>query len=245
METGDEGAFTHIVRKHHKAIYNIVRGIVRNHEDAEEIANDTFMRAFNKREEIREPEKLIVWLKRTAKNLAIDAIRKSRQARYFPAESLSNLSVGERDFGFASILRETDAEQTQTNEDMMKSLLLLLPDKDREVVRLEYEEGLSPKEIAAIGSTADAVQKRRERIVKWLKPIALHLEVLVDYLPEERDRWIMERYLDGQPLSDIARAIGISGSIIEQTVKRVVAQWKKAAKQNPTDPVSVMVENER
>ena len=38
---------------------------------------------------------------------------------------------------------------------------------------------------------------------------------------------------------------GISGSIIEQTVKRVVAQWKKAAKQNPTDPVSVMVEDER
>lgn len=128
----------------------------------------------------------------------------------------------------------------------MKSLLLLLPDKDREVVRLEYEESLSPKEIAeTIGSTADAVQKRRERIVKWLKPIALHLEVLVDCLPEERDRWIMERYLNGQPLSDIARAIGISGSIVEQTVKRVVAQWKKAAKQNPTDPVSAMVENER
>ena len=75
-------------------------------------------------------------------------------------------------------------------------------------MRLEYEESLSPKEIAeTIGSTADALQKRRERIVKWLKPIALHLKVLVDCLPEERDRWIMERYLNGQPLSDIARAI--------------------------------------
>ena len=67
----------------------------------------------------------------------------------------------------------------------------------------------------------------------------------MECLPEARDRWVMERYLDGQPLSDIAKAIGISRPTIEETVKRVRAAWKKAAEENPTDPVSAMVENER
>ncbi len=53
-------------------------------------------------------------------------------------------------------------------------------------------------------------------------------------------------YLDGQSLSEIAKAIvGISRSEVEETVERVIAKWKKAAKQNPTDPVSAMVKKER
>jgi len=72
----------------------------------------------------------------------------------------------------------------------------------------------------------------------------LNLDALVNCLPEEKDRWVMERHLDEQPLSEIAKAIGISRSKVEETVKRVRKQWKKAAKENPTDPVSAMVDNE-
>lgn len=56
----------------------------------------------------------------------------------------------------------------------------------------------------------------------------------------------MERYLDEQSLSEIAKAIvGISRSEVEETVKRVIKQWKKAAEENPTDPVSAMVKKKR
>ena len=64
-------------------------------------------------------------------------------------------------------------------------------------------------------------------------------------LPDENDRKIMERHLDRQSLSEIAKAIPASRSKVEETVKRVIKQWKKAAKDNPTDPVSAMVNNER
>ena len=54
---------------------------------------------------------------------------------------------------------------------------------------------LSPKEIAKeISSTPEAVQKRWERIRKWLEPVARNLESLVDCLPEKNDRKIMDRY---------------------------------------------------
>ena len=55
----------------------------------------------------------------------------------------------------------------------------------------------------------------------------------------------MQRYFDRQPLSEITEVLGISCSTIEETVKRVIADWKKAAKDNPTDPVSTMVKKGR
>ena len=55
----------------------------------------------------------------------------------------------------------------------------------------------------------------------------------------------MERYFAGQPFLEITEALGISRSTIEETVKRVIKDWKKAAKDNPTDPVSAMVKIER
>ena len=145
LETGDEVAFEQVFNTYYKIVYDAANKVVRNYEDAEEITNDPFMRAFN---------------------------------------------------------------------ELIKQLLRLLPDRDREIVELLLDE-LSPKEIAErIDSTAGAVQKRWERLIKWLKPVGLHLDALVDCLPEENDRKLMERYLDGQPLSEIAKAIGVSESTI-------------------------------
>ena len=143
------------------------------------------------------------------------------------------------------MIAETDTEQAEADRYLVARFLCLLQDTDREIIEFMLDE-LSPKEIAkTIDSTPEAVQKRWERIRKWLKPIARNLDALVDCLPEEKDRGIIERYLDGQPLSEITEALGVSPSTVDRTVKRVIADWKKAAKENPTDPVSAMVKKEK
>ena len=178
----------------------------------------------------------------TARNLLNDTIRASK--RRLPIQPLNNLSDSDRETPFASVIIERQNQQTEANRYLLQRLLRLLSDKDREIVEFMLD-GFSPKEIAeTIDSTSEAVQKRWERIRKWLCPIGLHLDELVNCLPEEDDRKIMERYLDGEPLLEIATAIGISCSDVEECVKRVIKQWKKAVKQNPTDPVSAMVSNE-
>ena len=225
---------------------------MRNHPDpavdAEDIAQETFIKAFEKRNEVREPEKLRGWLLAIARNLTLNEIRdakRRRQTGNLFLESLDSLSISEREARYVTSLAETDAEQAEVERDMKAKLLLLLQDTDREVVALMHE-GFTIQEIAAaIDATPDAVQKRLERIRKWLIPIARNLDALVNCLPEDKDRKVMERYLDGQTLSDIAKAIGISRSKVEETVKRVIKQWKKAAKNNPMDPVSAMVKKER
>ena len=223
---------------------------MRNHPDpaidADDITSETFTIAFTKREEIRELEKLLGWLLTTARNLTIAEIRNSeRRMRHLAIESLDDLPISKRDALFAPSLLKTDAEQNETNWHRVTQLLRLIPDKNREIVELMLD-GLRPREVAkAIGSTAGSVQKRWERLIAWLKPVALNLDVLMSCLSEENDRKILDRYLDGQLLSEIAKAIGLSRSTVEETLKRVIKQWKKAVKQNFTDPVSAMVDNER
>ena len=218
--------------------------------DPDAITNETFFKAFEKRKQIGEPEKLEEWLVTAAINLMIDKIRRANtQTRRLPFTSLDGLSVSEREALYASMRAGTDTAQTEAHRDREAQLLRLLTymDKDREIVVLARDERLNPAQIAERnGSTADAIQKRQERLIKWANPVIQNLDALIDCLPDEKDRNVMERYFwDRQSFSEITEALGISRSTIEETVKRVIADWKKAAKDNPTNPVSAMAKNEK
>ncbi|MDE0682447.1 MAG: sigma-70 family RNA polymerase sigma factor [Candidatus Poribacteria bacterium] len=253
LETDDEEKACELLfNKYHKDVFDKISRMMRNHPDpavgAEDFTQETFIKALKKRHQIREPEKLSGWLFAIARNLTLNEIRNAerrRQAGNSPLESLNSLSISEREARYATSLAETDAEQAEAIWYLMRQVLCLLQGKNRKVVELKIE-GAEIEEIAeTVGPNAEAVQKRWERALKWLIPIAVNLDALVDCLPEEKDRWIMERYLDEQPLSEIAKALSISYSKVEKTVKRVIKQWKKAAAENPTDPVSAMVKKER
>lgn len=263
VETDDEEEARELLRllvnAYYKDVFNTINRRRSNHPDTvvdpNGITNNTFLIAFNKRKKIGEPEKLLEWLIRVANNLMIDAIRRSHQEKHLPTTSLDGPpSVSEREALYtsmrdASIRAETDIVQTEAYRYREEQLLRLLTymDKDREVVVLARDERLNPAQIAERnGSTAEAVQKRQERLIKWTNPVIQHLDALIDCLPETNDRKIMERYfLDQQSFSEITEALGISRATIEETVERVIKDWKKAAKDNPTDPVSAMVKMER
>lgn len=252
LETDDEGKACELLFKaYHQTVFTKIDGMMRNHSapavDAEDITQETFIKALKKRHQIREPEKLPGWLFTIARNLTLNEIRnaeKRRQAGDSPLESLDSLSISERRARYATSLAETDAEQAEAERYLVRQLLCLLQGKDRKVAELK-NAGVDMEEIAeTVGPSAEAVQKRWERVLAWLIPIALNLDALVDCLPEEKDRWVMERHLDGQSLSEIAKAIvGISRSKVEETVKRVIADSKKAAADNPADPVSALDRN--
>ena len=253
LETDDEEKACELLSKvYYKGVFAKIDGMMRNHPDpavdAKDITQETFIKAFKKRYQVREPEKLQGWLLTIASNLTLNEIRNAkrrRQVGHTFLESLDSLSALEREARHATPLAETDAEQAEASRYLVRQLLCLLQGKDRKVVELKLA-GAEIEEIAeTVGRTVEAVQKRWERVLEWLIPIALNLDVLVDCLREEKDRWVMERYLDGEPLSEIAKAIDISCSDVEERVKRVIKQWKKAAKENPADPVSAMVNGMR
>ena len=253
LETNDEEkACALLFNTYHDAVFAKIDRMMRNHidpgVDAKDIAQETFIRAWKKRHEVREPEKLQGWLFTIATNLTLNEIRDAERRRktgYTFVESLESLSNREGELPYVTSLAETDAKQAEVEQEMKAKLLCLLQGKDRKVAELKFA-GAEIAEIAeTVGPTADAVQKRWERILEWLIPIGRNLDALIDRLSEGNERKIMEGYLDEQPLSEIAKAIPTSRSKVEETVKRVIEQWKKAAKDNPADPVSEMVKNER
>ncbi len=237
LETGSEEALNLLMQEHYEPIRASVTKIIGNHHDADEITNETFLKAFNKRDMIKYPDKLVGWLYTTAKHLAIDYIRAREQEveRMSEFASLDNVD-GERETAEASMLAAQQAQQTETEHYLLKRLLRLLPEKDLEVVEHLLDE-LRPSEIAeAIGSTAEAVQKRWERMREWLSPIAYDLDELIDNLSSQEQK-IMERYLDNQPLEEISEKLSISPTDIEVCVKRVVKRWKRTVTQNATTKV--------
>ena len=182
LETDDEEEACRLLfDRYYETVFNYVVKMIQNHSDpivdADDITSETFIRTFNKRKEIQEPESLVGWLLTVARNLAIDNIRASeRRTRHLSIQPLDNLSVREEDVPFASIIAETDAEQMEVKRYLTMQLFRLLPERDREIADLRLD-GFSPKEIAeAIGSTSGAVQKRWERLTAWLSPVAVHLD---------------------------------------------------------------------
>lgn len=256
VETDDEEEACRLLfNAYYKTVFDAVIRMRQNHPDTvvdpDAITNDTFLKALEKRKRIGEPEKLVGWLVTAAKNLTIDKIRRAdTQTRRLPTTPLDRLFVGEREALYdASRRAETDTARTEAYRYREEQLLRLLTymDKDREIVLLVRDERLNPAQIAERnGSTADAIQKRQERLIKWTNPVIQNLNALIDCLLDEKDRNIMERYfLDRQSFSEITEALGISRSTIEKTVERVIKDWKKAATDNPTDPVSAMVKKEK
>ena len=235
LETGSEEALSLLMRKYYEPIRASVVKIIGNHHDADEITSETFCKVFNKRETIQYPDKLVGWLYKTAENAAIDHIRtKQREIKQMP--ELASLYNVDDERETASMLAAQQAQQTKMDQDLLKSLLRLLPEKDLEVVEYLLDD-LRPREIAEIiGSTPEVVQKRWERILKWLRPIAHQLDELLDNLPSQEQK-IMERYLDNQPLEHISEKLGISPTDVETCVKRVIKRWKKTVTQNATTKV--------
>ena len=205
---------------------------LRNHQDADEITNDTFLKAFIKRETIKYPEKLIGWLYTTAERAAIDLLR-ARQRDVNRTPELVSLDTldGAKATAVASILAEQQVQQTETYQYLLTGLQRLLSEKDLEIV--EYLlDGKKPKQIAKeIGSTAEAVQKRWERILKWLRPVAHKLDELINDLPSHEKK-VMIRYLDNQPLEYIGENLDVSSTDVELCVKRVIKHWETSVKQN-------------
>src|SRR5690606_27450033 len=69
-QQGDESAFSQIVAAHRKRIYGYVRGLLHNDTDAEEVTQDTFVRAYRGLARFRGGASLSTWLRRIATNLA-------------------------------------------------------------------------------------------------------------------------------------------------------------------------------
>lgn len=147
---GDEEAFGILVERYQDRIFSAVRNYVSNPDDAIDISQEAFVKAYTKLKSFDAGSAFYTWLYRIAINSAIDFLRR-RKSR--PADSLDDERFTEIGFEPASHDPRTDPlgvatlhEQTRT----LRSAIARLSDKLRTVLVLHDIEGLSQEEVAKI-----------------------------------------------------------------------------------------------
>ncbi len=144
--SGEESAFETLLRRHRDRVYGYIKMLVKDHQLAEDIFQDVFVKAVltMKRGNYNEEGKFLPWILRISHNLVIDTFRKNKR---FPTVD------GGPEFDIFNIIKDEDKNideviiEDQTNADLLK-VIEFLPEEQKEVLKLRYFSGLSFKEIS-------------------------------------------------------------------------------------------------
>ena len=145
--SGDRPAFAHLVERHRVSVFNMTLRIVGNREDAEEAAQDVFVRAYRSLDRFRGDSRFSTWLYRIAVNVSLSSARRSRRDL-----STSSLSEDDED-GLPMQIPDTAAnpaelfEQTEFRE-RVRNLVAALPPIYSVVISMYHMQSLSYDEIA-------------------------------------------------------------------------------------------------
>jgi RNA polymerase sigma-70 factor, ECF subfamily len=171
MTATNEDALEAAVREHARLVYRIAYSVSRNHHDAEDATQETFLRVLRYRRKLMGVDDPKTWIARIAWRVAID------QAKKRPAVSLSE---AEAQKAVAEIRAggKTAEELAASNQMtlILESLIQALPESLRDTMRLSTVEELLPSEIAAMLETSEA--SIRSRLFRARENLKQKLEVL-------------------------------------------------------------------
>ena len=154
---GDQAAFRVLVEKYQGKAFSVALGIVRDHDDALDICQDAFLRAYRGLDAFDGQSQFFTWLYRIVHNLAIDLLRRRR----FQTVSLDD---ADKAVPIADSSPDSDPERNLSRQNLCDRLnegLAALSPVQRAVLTLREVQGLSYKEIAeAVGCSIGTVMSR-------------------------------------------------------------------------------------
>lgn len=162
-QTGEEAAFAELVARHEARAWRVARNLVPTDDDAQDLAQEAFLRVFKNLAGFDFEHGFTTWLYRIVTNLAIDHLRKRRPAVSTAANSDDD-DGGERELVDARAARPSDdLERAELGQEVRDVLATLAP-HFQSVLMLREIEGLPCNEIAKIvGATHVTVRWRLHR----------------------------------------------------------------------------------
>lgn len=162
---GDQGAFRELVNRYHRDVYRTVYSRIMNREDAEDITQETFIKALMALPQLESPHKFKQWIRRIAINTCINYVK-----RYNKLAEILEFCLPEEEL---ALLRMIPAEEYQT---WLTEAIQALSETSQRVIWLYYFEGLSYAEMAErVGVSVSTVRSRlheaRQQLQRLLKPL--------------------------------------------------------------------------
>ena len=162
----DEKAFEELYRMYGNSIHGVIFNIVRDHDIAEEIMQDVFIKAWNNAHSYSaEKGRFFTWILNIARNAAIDNTR----SKAFK-NSKKNLDAEY----FVDILQHSDSLDSQTDAIGIKKFVSQLAKKCIEVIELLYFKGFTQKEASeTLGMPIGTIKTNNRNCIQQLRTIVL------------------------------------------------------------------------
>ena len=141
---GSKGAFELFVRKYMKEAYFIALGLVGNREDAMDLSQEAFVRAYRNIKQLNPQRRFFPWFYQILKNLCFSHLRKRRRRQTSSLDATDCPEVGAVDDSFEP---EVIADRNETKKAVWKAIARL-DDKHREVIILRHFRNLSYEQMA-------------------------------------------------------------------------------------------------
>jgi RNA polymerase sigma-70 factor, ECF subfamily len=179
---GDVAAFEQLISQYERKVYTIAYRLTGNYEDASDVAQEAFIRAYSSIPEFRGDSSFATWLFRIVNNACLDELRKRKRQWVTSLDERLELGDGEVDRQVAVANAEEGPEQVLERIELQRTVqesIKSLDEEYRVVILMRDIQGYSYNEIAAsLGINLGTVKSRLNRARQALKEMFGTLELL-------------------------------------------------------------------
>lgn len=161
-ESSRQYAFNLLVKKYQQRVYWLIRKMVIDHDDANDLTQDSFIKVWHHLEDFRNDSQLYTWIYKIATNECLNFLNKKRKRFFLPINDV------EREL--EQKLVSSDMIQGDEIQMKLQKALLKLPEKQRLVFNMKYFDDLKYEEISTIlGTSVGALKASYHLAVKKIE----------------------------------------------------------------------------
>ncbi len=166
--SGDDTAFSTLVRKYQKTVHALVWRKIGDFHIAEDLTQDTFLKAYQKLATLKDPQSFAGWLYVIATNHCKTWLRKKRLQTQ-PLETTSSAELEKSTYS-EYVIDKNEQTAAEVHREIVKQLLAKLQESDRTVITLYYLGGMTYEEISKfLGVSVSTIKNRLYRARQHLK----------------------------------------------------------------------------
>jgi len=144
-------AFNLIFRKYREQVYHLIRRMVIDHDDTDDLVQNTFVNIWNNLDKFREESKLYTWIYRIATNEALGFLKKKRTRFFLPINDVEGELAGK--------IAQLSWFNTNKVELKLQQAILKLPPRQRLVFQLRYFDEMKYEDISSMLGTSTGALK--------------------------------------------------------------------------------------
>ena len=171
VQARDEMAFREIVERYQTKVFSIIYGILRNHNDAEDISQQVFAKVYFSIKNFDSRSSLLTWIYKITVNECYDYLRKKRVRKLVYESDFSADDAQRMEASEPAVDQAAPVDKQLAQRDLVMKLLSKVSQEDRNLILLKEVEGHSVEELAAMtGLNENTIKvklfRARQKLVK-------------------------------------------------------------------------------